>query len=164
MMRTDIILGPQGSGKSTLAATLRALYWGQEPVIAIEPQRGVDTQDVALALRALAMEGQEKPHNLLIDEADVFFSLLSPRERKEFGRYWAVARHMGLRNALFIARRLIQIPIFVRASVSQIHLSARTRDVRTVKSVQELGGEASVQSLLPEEIARKGYYFQLCLD
>ena len=92
-----------------------------------------------------------------------FFSLLSPAQKKDVRNYWAVARHKGLQNSLFLARRLVQIPIFIRASATQIYLSARTRDLRTVKAVQELGGEAEIQSQLPPEVAREGYYFQICL-
>ena len=162
---TVIVLGPQGAGKSTYADAHIARAWDPRvPVIRIEPQHGIDTEGIALALGALAMDADPKPHNLYVDEADVFFSVLSPSEKKAFRNYWAVARHKGLQKSVFVSRRFVQIPIFVRASATQICLSARTRDVRTVKAIQELGGECALQSALPSEIANTGYYFQLCMQ
>ena len=117
-MKTICIIGPQGSGKTTLA---RAIL--RKPTY--QNNQAADPENLELAghFASLFAATKKHRHTLLIDEADVFFSLISSTQANQFKRYWAVARHRGLATAVFIARRYIQIPIYVRTSATQIYIS-----------------------------------------
>lgn len=133
-MKTTLIIGAQGCGKSTLAKTLlknpthgndQAASYGELALIGVFSE--------------LLAEAGRHPHTLLVDEADVFFSMLDSRERKTFKNYWALARHKGLEHAVFIARRYVQIPIFVRASATQVYISADIRPGAELSALEREG-------------------------
>ena len=67
----------------------------------------------------------EKPkdHFLYIDEFDNWHSALLPQDKYTFQSYWAVARHYGLKYGIFITRRYVQVPIYVRSSATYIYLN-----------------------------------------
>jgi len=120
-MKTTIIVGAQGSGKSVFAGK-KVEDWGKTPLYSQNPSKKAINKDILKELNEL-----NKPHNLFIDEADVFFSCLNTRQRELFRNYWALARHKGLNESLFIARRYIQIPVFVRVSATAIYLNNTIR-------------------------------------
>ena len=137
-MKTILILGPQGSGKSTLAKAIlkKPTYSNNQAAAAGEMSLIRTCEQMFLNVR-----DSKHSHTILCDEADVFFSILDRDERKHFKNYWAVARHRGLQTAVFIARRYIQIPIFVRASATQIYISADIRPGVELKKLESEGCE-----------------------
>lgn len=118
-MNVTLILGAQGTGKSVFAES-KFKSWNKrgQIIYSANPSRQSVTGELVSLLNA-----EKKPHNLLIDEADVYFSCLNTRQRNILREYWALARHKGLNEALFIARRYIQIPIFIRVSANSIYVN-----------------------------------------
>lgn len=121
-MKTIIIIGPQGCGKSTLGKHLLP-----KPTYLNDLSADAD-MSLAQAMHFLFEDRRASgEHSILCDEADVFFSLLGKKEKDAFRRYWALARHRGLKTSVWIARRYVQIPIFIRSSATEIYISCRTR-------------------------------------
>lgn len=150
-METIIILGPQGCGKTTLAAQLLP-----KPTLANNQADGYGALGVVSELEA-RLNAPSSDHTLLIDEADVFASLLDRGQKITLRNYWAIARHKGLKRAVFISRRYVQIPPYIRASATQVYISGDIRARLELDTLERDGCQVIKDLPRGEYLFYKGY-------
>lgn len=142
-------MGAQGSGKTVFAGK-KVEGWGKVKLFSQNLSKEALNTDILSELDA-----SQDEHCLFIDEADVFFTCLNTKQRELFRNYWALARHKGLKEALFIARRYIQIPIFCRVSATSIYLNHTIRGT----DLQRINADVATECHIGDLKRLKKYHF-----
>lgn len=171
-MKTAIILGRQGSGKTTLGKDIVKTFLrnskGKKPrVLAYSPTGDIPDacpiEDIYEFMREKSADPSEdayEPHILHIDETMLVFSLASAEERAVWRRYWTIARHAGLKLAVFISPRYVDLEPFIRAAKTQLFVSCSMREGVDLKRIDDEGG---VFYRLPKDQIRIGEFQDVLL-